>query len=106
MSWLPNKNNWNDAVWEAMESPTPATDDQVGGDHYKRMAIQPIEYTMRNNLGYNEGTVIAYVSRHEFKNGAEDIKKAIQHLQFILQYKYGEENDGGGTNEQNPRPTD
>lgn len=56
---------------------------QVGGSHYQ-MAIQPIEYIVQNNLGYREGNVIKYVTRHQSKNGAEDIKKAIHYLEMIL----------------------
>lgn len=61
---------------------------QAGGDHYKDSTIQPIEYTMANELGFNEGNVIKYITRHEHKGGAEDIRKAIHYCNFILKYKY------------------
>ena len=61
---------------------------QVGGQHYRDMAIQPIDYIMDNKLGYAEGNVIKYISRHKTKNGAEDIKKAIHYCQFILNSQY------------------
>jgi len=57
---------------------------QVGGSHYQ-LPIQPIDYIVKNNLGYREGNVIKYVSRHKTKNGAEDIKKAIHYLEMILE---------------------
>lgn len=57
---------------------------QVGGSHYQ-MAIQPIDYIVKNNLGYREGNVIKYVSRHKNKNGEEDIRKAIHYLEMILE---------------------
>jgi len=57
---------------------------QVGGSHYQ-LAIEPIDYIVKNNLGYREGNVIKYVSRHKNKNGAEDIKKAIHYLEMILE---------------------
>lgn len=64
---------------------------QVGGNHYKRLKIEPIEYIVKNNLGYREGNVIKYVSRHQFKNGVEDVKKAIHMLEMILEdYESGE----------------
>lgn len=63
---------------------------QAGGDHYKKMAIQPVEYITKNNLSFMEGLVIKYVSRHKVKNGPEDIKKAIHTLQLILQLEYGQ----------------
>lgn len=66
---------------------------QIGGDHYKNKAIQPIDFILENNLGYCEGCVVKYVTRHKEKNGAEDIKKAIHYLQFILANDYGEQDD-------------
>ena len=44
-------------------STVTALDIQVGGDHYKNLAIQPAEYIHANNIGFFEGNVIKYVSR-------------------------------------------
>lgn len=63
---------------------------QIGGNHYD-LAIQPIDYIMQNGLGYCEGNVVKYISRHQDKNGAEDIRKAVHYCEFILQQVYGEE---------------
>jgi len=64
-------------------------DKQVGGSHYKdNFNIQPIEYIQANRMQFAEGSVIKYVSRHEHKNGKEDILKAIQNLEFILERDY------------------
>lgn len=63
---------------------------QVGGDHYKKKKIQPIDFVLQNNLGFAEGNVIKYVTRHKEKNGADDIRKAIHYLEFILRYEYPE----------------
>lgn len=68
---------------------TKALKIQEGGTHYKGMVIQPVEYIHSNNIGYLDGNVIKYVSRHKSKNGAEDIKKAIHYLQLILELEYG-----------------
>jgi hypothetical protein len=65
--------------------------EQVGGDHYSRMGIQPKDYILKNKLGYAEGNVVKYVSRHDKKNGKEDILKAIQYLNFILEDQYQED---------------
>lgn len=65
--------------------------EQVGGDHYRNKAIEPIQYIMENKLGYCEGNVIKYVTRHREKGKSEDIRKAIQYLKFILKHEYGEE---------------
>jgi len=66
------------------------TDTQIGGDHYKRMVIQPVEFIARNNLPFLEGCIIKRVCRHKNKNGAEDVRKAIHELELILLYEYGE----------------
>lgn len=66
-----------------------ALDEQPGGTHYKDQSIQPIQYILANQLGYCEGNVVKYVSRHDKKNGKEDILKAIHYLQFILEDQYG-----------------
>ena len=44
---------------------------QFGGDHYKQMKIQPVEYIMANNLNYLEGNAIKYITRHSLKGGRE-----------------------------------
>jgi hypothetical protein len=61
---------------------------QVGGDHYSHFVIQPSEFILKNKLGWLEGNVIKYVCRHPFKNGIEDIRKAIHYLQLILKWVY------------------
>lgn len=65
---------------------------QVGGKHYD-LPIQPIEYINKNGLGYIEGNVIKYVTRHKNKNGAEDIKKAIHYLELLLEEEYSHKSD-------------
>lgn len=73
-----------------------ALDRQVGGGHYKDMAIQPVEYIHRNGLGFCEGAVIKYVSRHKSKNGAQDIEKAIHFLHLLLELEYGIQHETQG----------
>lgn len=62
-----------------------ATLRQVGGSHYKDMAIQPAEYVHRNGMGYIEGCVIKYVSRWRKKNGIEDLRKAVHFLEMLIE---------------------
>jgi hypothetical protein len=63
---------------------------QVGGDHYRKLAIQPVEFCQRNQLGYCESAVIKYVTRHREKNGVQDIDKAIHYLQLLKEIEYPE----------------
>ena len=62
-----------------------ATSKQVGGDHYAVMKIQPIEFILANELGFCEGNVIKYLCRYKRKNGLEDLKKATQYLDFLIE---------------------
>lgn len=66
-----------------------ALDSQIGGNHYSKLNIQPVDYILENNLGYLEANVVKYITRHRDKNGAEDIKKAIHYLEMILEKVYG-----------------
>ena len=68
-----------------------ALDTQVGGDHYKQMKIQPVEFICENNIPYCEANVIKYISRHRNKNGAQDVRKAIHYCEMILKMQYDAE---------------
>ena len=57
---------------------------QVGGEHYKKYAIQPTEYIIKNKLNFCEGNVIKYVTRYKDKNGIEDLKKARHYLDILI----------------------
>jgi hypothetical protein len=61
---------------------------QVGGTHYAELKIQPTEYIHKNNLGFIEGNIIKYVTRHKSKNGKEDLLKAMHYLKQLLEYEY------------------
>ena len=65
-----------------------ALDKQESGTHYKNKGIQPIVYIHANNLGFCEGNVVKYVTRHKEKNGAADIRKAIHYLELLLELEY------------------
>ncbi len=61
-----------------------ALDTQIGGQHYKDMAIQPVEFSMKNNLSYCQGNVIKYVTRYQAKNGIEDLEKAKHYIDLMI----------------------
>ena len=58
---------------------------QVGGDHYEKMPLDVIHFCMVNNIGFCEGNVIKYVCRFRQKNGIEDLKKARNYLDRIIE---------------------
>jgi hypothetical protein len=68
-------------------------DVQVGGSHYKNMAIQPVEFIHANGIGYIEGCVIKYICRYENKNGIEDLKKIKHYVDLLIELEQTEAND-------------
>lgn len=67
------------------------SDAQIGGNHYKNLKIQPIEYIMANNLNYCQGNAIKYLTRYKDKNGLEDLKKAKHYIDILIQLEYPNE---------------
>jgi hypothetical protein len=70
--------------------PVNANQVQYGGDHYKKMAIQPWDYIAANEIGFFEGNAIAYLSRWKSKGGIEDLKKAIHFTQKLIEVTQAE----------------
>lgn len=62
-----------------------ATNKQVGGDHYKKCKIQPIEYIHANGLGFIEGCIVKYISRWRDKGGLEDIHKIKHYCDLLIE---------------------
>ena len=58
---------------------------QVGGDHYSKLAIQPVEYINANKLTYLQGNVIKYVTRYKDKNGLQDLEKARHYIDMLIE---------------------
>ena len=65
---------------------------QIGGGHYKDMAIQPAVFCRANKLLGLEACIIKYVCRHGKKGGKKggraDLEKAIHQLEMILEMDY------------------
>lgn len=74
-----------------IESHESELDRQVGGSHYKDFPIQPIQFITANQLGFCEGNIIKYVSRHRKKNGRQDLEKALHYIKLLIELEYGNE---------------
>ena len=76
-----------------------ALENQVGGDHYKNKAIQPIEYIMANELDFCEGNVVKYITRWKDKGGVESLRKIKHYVDFLIEREINGETqkDYGGT---------
>lgn len=53
--------------------------------HYANKEIEPIDYIIANKLSYCEGNVVKYITRWRGKGGIEDLKKAKQYIDFIIE---------------------
>ena len=62
-----------------------ALETQIGGNHYKKLLIQPVEYCHKNGLGFCESSVIKYVTRWREKNGIADLEKAKHFLELLIE---------------------
>ena len=60
-----------------------ALDEQVGGDHYKKLGIQPVELIRDINANFFQGNVIKYITRYKDKNGIKDLEKAKHYLELM-----------------------
>ena len=58
---------------------------QEGGNHYKGLAVQPVEYIHRNGIGYMEGNAIKYLTRWRSKGGIEDLRKARHYIDLLIE---------------------
>ena len=55
---------------------TTANEEQIGGDHYKKLPIQPWDYIAANDLDFFQGQVVKYVTRWKSRGRLDDLKKA------------------------------
>lgn len=63
---------------------------QEGGDHYTKLKIQPMEYSMANGLDACQHTAIKYLTRFREKGGRQDLEKAIHTIQLLIEFEYGD----------------
>lgn len=58
---------------------------QIGGDHYRSLAIQPVAYIHANKILFIEGSIIKYVTRWRNKGGLKDLEKAKHFIDLLIQ---------------------
>lgn len=67
-----------------------ALDTQIGGDHYKKLKIQPVEYMHANGIPFIEGCIIKYASRWRDKGGIADLEKIKHFAQLLIDLETAE----------------
>jgi hypothetical protein len=70
---------------------TSAWDKQIGGGHYKDLAIQPMRYSMANKLDACQHTAIKYITRFREKGGISDLYKAIHTIEMLIEFEHAKE---------------
>lgn len=75
---------------EGLHYPSSALNVQVGGDHYKKLKIQPMTYSMKNGLDACQHTAIKYITRFREKDGIKDLEKAKHCIDMLIEF-YREE---------------
>lgn len=58
---------------------------EINQSHYKLGSIEPIDYIVANSMDFLEGNIIKYVSRYKHKNGLEDLLKAKDYLERLIE---------------------
>lgn len=71
----------------AICEPGNPLDTQVGGNHYSKLAIQPMEYSMKNHLDACQHSIIKYVTRFRDKGGIEELRKARHVIDMLIKFE-------------------
>lgn len=65
-----------------------ASEKQVGGEHYLKLKIQPMYYSMANNFNALQHTAIKYISRYNLKGMPfEDLDKAKDCIDKLIEWE-------------------
>lgn len=76
-----------------LKSPVAASQQQIGGNHYTKLAIQPMHYSLANKLNAAQHTIIKYVTRYPDKGGIEDLLKARHTIDLLIEHLKGEQGE-------------
>lgn len=60
---------------------------------YYGSGFDVIEFCLRNNLTFMQGNVIKYVTRYKNKNGIEDLEKAKEYIDRLIEFEKRKENE-------------
>lgn len=77
----------NPKAVKAMLKPASAFDTQVGGDHYKTMGMQPVEFALINKLDFFQKDILKYTTRRKGDKAKrlEDLYKAKHYLEMYIE---------------------
>ena len=64
-----------------------ASEGQIGGNHYAKLKIQPMQYALENGLNYAQANAIKYITRYKDKNGIEDLREAMHCIELLIEWE-------------------
>jgi hypothetical protein len=62
---------------------------QIGGNHYLKYKISPVEFIIKNNIGFVEGNILKYILRFKEKGGVQDLLKAKHYIELLIDSSKG-----------------
>jgi hypothetical protein len=70
-------------------------DTQVGGNHYKNFKIQPIEFSIKNDLNFIQGDIVKRICRYNVSGGKgrQDLEKIKHEIDLLIYLEYGDPNE-------------
>jgi len=74
-----------EVIYEGMGITKRDPSKQIGGDHYSKHRIQPIDIIDEYSLNFFEGNALKYILRYKEKNGIEDLEKAKDYIDMIIE---------------------
>jgi len=63
---------------------------QEGGNHYERLKVEPVKVFVAFNFNWFQGEILKYTSRFQYKNGEQDLNKAIHISSMAVDLKVGQ----------------
>lgn len=54
--------------------------------HYTQGWIEPIDYSISNNLNFCEWNIVKYITRYKHKNWLEDLKKCSFYINKLIEW--------------------
>ena len=58
---------------------------QIDGNHYSKLLIQPMEYSLANGLDPAQASAIKYLTRFRDKGGLRDLEKAKHFIELLIE---------------------
>lgn len=60
---------------------------EIAGNHYKQYKMQPIELIAAMHWDFFQGNIFKYCLRAKYKNGQQDIDKAVHYCELAMELK-------------------